>query len=98
MAEDPLATADVAGIGDTTLHDVPICTVAGLINTDKGTVIGIFNQYAHHGKGSTIHSAIQFEAFRNKVNDRPRSLREDGQMIITHDGHRIPLKFKGGLA
>jgi hypothetical protein len=44
-------TADVTGIADNTLQKVPVCTVAGLIKTKHGPIIGVFNQYAIHGTG-----------------------------------------------
>ena len=38
--------ADVMGINDTTIADVPIGTVAGLIQTTEGPAIAVMHQYA----------------------------------------------------
>jgi hypothetical protein len=41
------STADVVGIGAKSLSNLPICTVGAVIQTQKGPIIGVFNQYAH---------------------------------------------------
>ena len=51
MCQHPTATADVKGIADNDISNIPICTVSGLINTDKGPAIAIMHQYAYHGEG-----------------------------------------------
>ena len=98
ISEDPNKKVDVSGIGNGEIRDAPICTVAGLIETNKGPVIGMFNQYAHSGEGKTIHSVIQMESFGIIVNDRPKELRADGQKIVTPDGFEINLHIRDGLA
>ena len=40
----------VMGIAGNCLDDLRIVTAAGLIESTNGPVIGIFHQYAHHGK------------------------------------------------
>ena len=91
--------ADVTGIGDTVIKNLDIGTVAGLIQTTSGPIIGIFHQYAYHGKGHTIHAPNQFRAFNLDVNEVPlkspcgRGL----QRITTPEGYIIPLKIKNGL-
>ena len=67
LAYNLLQTADIDGIAGQALKDVPICTVAGLIQTTSGPVIGIFNQYAYTGQGFSLHSVLQFEAFGLRV-------------------------------
>jgi hypothetical protein len=49
-------TSDVTGIANNTLQKVPVCIVAGLIQTPNGPIIGVFHQDAHHGTGKTIHT------------------------------------------
>jgi hypothetical protein len=44
-------TSNVTGIGAKSLANLPICTVGAVIQTQKGPIIGVFNQYAHCGKG-----------------------------------------------
>jgi hypothetical protein len=56
---ETLLTTDVTCIAKNTSQKVPVWTVAGLIQTQHGTIIGIFHQYAHHGTGKTNHSVSQ---------------------------------------
>ena len=44
-------------------------TAATLLNTSQGKVIGIFNEYAYLGKGSSIHSSGQLEWFKMNVDE-----------------------------
>ena len=76
--------------------DIDIVTSGAVINTHKGEVIAIMNQYAYTGKGKTIHSCGQIEAYKIDVNDK--SIKVGGQQrIVTPDGYIIPLNIKGGL-
>ena len=89
--------AELTGLGgEQAIKGVPICTVAGLIQTQNGPVIGIFNQYAHSGKGHTVHSVNQMKHFGMIVDDVPLSL-SGKQCIITPDGYHIPLSIRQGL-
>ncbi len=55
--------ADVQGVGDASVTDLPIVLGASLVEkTNRGPIIGLFPQYAYYGKGRTIHSAVQMEA------------------------------------
>ena len=51
-----------------------------------------FNQYVTGGKGHTIHSALQMEAFGLTVEDKSRLLPNlnSRQAIETPEGHIIP--------
>ena len=53
--------AKVMGIAGNSLDDLRIVTAASLIESTEGPVIGIFHQYAHHGKGKSIHSVPQMQ-------------------------------------
>jgi hypothetical protein len=87
---------DVQGIDDHQLNNVRIATVGGVINTQYGPVIAVFHQYAHTGKGTSIHSSPQLEFYKNKVSDR--SIKVGGlQRIETLDGYIIPISIKNGL-
>ena len=98
VLETSLNTADVTGIAQNEVSDLPISTVAGLIQTASGPVIGIFHQYAHYGKGKTIHSANQLRDFGIIINDIPRGQPNGEQMITTPEGYKIPLSIRTGLA
>jgi hypothetical protein len=91
--------ADVQGVGDASVTDLPIVLGASLVeNTNRGPIIGLFPQYAYYGKGRTIHSAVQMEAFGLDVDEKPRKARHPGlQRIVTPDGYVIPLSIRNGL-
>ena len=87
---------DVQGIDNHQITNIPIVTAAGVVNTQRGELILIMNQYAHIPNGKTIHSSAQLEYHGIKVDDR--SLKTGGkQRIITHAGYVIPLNVRSGL-
>ena len=45
-------------------------TAAAFLDTQKGPIIGVFHEYAHLGKGRSIHAAGQIEWFNCQVDDR----------------------------
>ena len=97
VIEETMNRADVTGINDHSIKDVPICTVAGVINSTQGPIIGIFHQYAHHGEGKTIHSTNQLRSFGVQIDDIPQKL-GGKQRIKTMCGKTIPLAIRKGLA
>ena len=94
--EATFPTASVTGIDAHTISDLKICQVMSRVMTTNGPVIGIFNQYAHHGKGHTIHSKAQLKHFGCVVDDRSRRCGGE-QRIIHPDGYVIPLSIRNGL-
>ena len=90
LSESLLVKADVEGVGGGSIQDVPICTMAAVIESTDGPIVGLFHQYAHQGEGYSIHSANQIRAFGHTVNDTPRSL-GGSQSIVTLEGYTIPL-------
>ena len=72
-------------------------TAVALLDTQKGSIIGIFHEYAHLGKGRSIHAAGQMEWFNCKVGDRSKVV-GGAQRIETSDGYVIPLSIESGLA
>ena len=65
-----------------------VVTAATLLNTSQGKVIGIFNEYAYHEKGSSIHSSGQLEWFKTNVDEK--SVKVGGtQLITTLDGYSV---------
>ena len=84
------------GLDSHLVSDLPLATVAGVITTSQGPIIGLFHQYAHLGKGKTIHSATQLRQFGVEVHDTPISLH--GQQCLKHpDGYVVPLSIRNGL-
>ena len=89
---------DIRGIDNHQLTNIPIGTVGGVVTSQKGPVIVIMHQYALLGKGSSIHSPCQLEAYHNDVNDKSVHVKGGLQRIQTLDGYIIPLCIKAGLA
>ena len=89
-------TVSVTGIDNHALPGLEIVTCATLLNTNKGKIILIMNEYAHYGRGNTIHSPGQIEWFKNTCDDK--SVKVGGKQILhLLDGYVAPLDCKGGL-
>ena len=88
---------NISGIDNHEVTGLDVITAATLLNTSLGKVIGIFNEYAYLGKGSSIHSSGQLEWFKTLVDEK--SIKVGGtQLITTLDGYSIPLLIRDGLA
>ncbi len=76
---------DVQGIDNHQMNHILIVTAGGVTKTQRGEVILILNQYAYVGRGTSIHSSPQIEAYKNKVDDR--AIKAGGKQVIqTIDG------------
>jgi hypothetical protein len=91
-------TVYISGIDSHQCANIDIGTVGGVINTQKGPILGIMNLYALLNKGPTIHSPCQFEWYKNDVNDNSINVPEGLQRIKTPDSYIIPLNIKDDLA
>ena len=88
---------NISGIDNHEVTGLDVVTAATLLNTSLRKVIGIFNEYAYLGKGSSIHSSGQLEWFKTLVDEK--SINVGGtQLITTLDGYSIPLLIRDGLA
>ena len=88
---------NIKGIDNHEVTGLDVVTAATLLNTSQGKVIGIFNEYAYLGKGSSIHSSRQPEWFKTNVDEK--SVKVGGTHLITAlDGYSVPLLIKDGLA
>ena len=88
---------NIQGIDNHEVTGLDVVTAATLLNTSQGKVIGIFNEYAYLGKGSSIHSSGQLEWFKTNVDGK--SVKVGGtQLMTTLDGYSVPLLIKDGLA
>ena len=88
---------NIQGIDNHEVTGLDVVTAATLLNTSQGKVIGIFNEYAYLGKGSSIHSSGQLEWFKTNVDEK--SVKVGGtQLMTTLDGYSVPLLIKDGLA
>ena len=88
---------NISGIDNHEVTGLDVVTAATLLNTSLGKVIGIFNEYAYLGKGSSIHSSGQLEWFKTLVDEK--SIKVGGtQLITTLDGYSVPILIRDGLA
>ena len=87
---------NIVGIDDHELTSLNVVTAATLLDTQKGPIIGVFHEYAHLGKGRSIHAASQMEWFNCQVDDRSK-LVGGAQSIQTSEGYVIPLSIESGL-
>ena len=93
----PQRKINIQGIDNHEVTGLDVVTATTLLNTSQGKVIGIFNEYAYLGKGSSIHSSGQLEWFKTNVDEK--SVKVGGaQLITTLDGYSVPLLIKDGLA
>ena len=61
---------NIQGIYNHEVTGLDMVTAATLLNTSQGKVIGILNEYAYLGKGSSIHSSDQLEWFKTNVDEK----------------------------
>ena len=87
---------NIVGIDDHELTGLNVVTAAALLDTQKGPIIGVFHEYAHLGKGKSIHASGQMEWFNCQVDDRSKIV-GGAQRIATSEGYVIPLSFETGL-
>ena len=90
-------TVRIVGVGDHETPDLKMVKAAGLVQAKEGPIVVIMNQYAHLGRGKTIHSAGQWEMFENQVNDKSVHVPGGTQTIVTLEGYHIPLQMRQGL-
>ena len=94
--QKPHRKINIVGIDDHELTGLNVITASALLDTQKHPIIGIFHEYAHLGKGRSIHAAGQIEWFNCKVDDRSKVV-VGAQRIETSDGYVIPLSIESGL-
>ena len=87
---------NIVGIDDHELTGLNVVTAAALLDTQKGPIIGAFHEYAHLGKGRSIHAAGQMEWFNCQVDDRSK-LVGGAQRIKSSERYVIPLSIESGL-
>ena len=77
----PHRKINIQGIDNHEVTGLDVVTAATHLNTSQGKVIGIFNEYAYLGKGSSIHSSGQLEWFKTNVDEK--SVKVGGTQHIT---------------
>jgi hypothetical protein len=78
------------------VSNLSVIQAAGLVESTTCPIILILNQYAHYGKGTTVHSKGQLGKLGMMVNDCSRELGGD-QNIITPCDKIIHLSYHDGL-
>jgi hypothetical protein len=87
----------VTGIYGQGLQSLMLVDAYAKISTQKGDIIGIFNQYAFLGEGKSIHSVLQIEShYGNRVNERPYSM-GGSQHVLLNGGYVVPVDIICGL-
>ena len=92
-----LHSVDIQGLDNHQVTNIPIVTAGAFAVSQRGPVIIILNQYAGIGRGRSIHSSAQLEAYGNDVNDRSIKVQGGLQRITTLDGYVFPLNIVNGL-
>ena len=89
IVHNPDRKINIVGIHDHELTGLDVVTAATHLDTQEGPVIGNFHEYAHVGKGRSIHATGQMEWFNCKVDDRSKVV-GGVQRIETPDGYVFP--------
>jgi hypothetical protein len=90
-------TVNVQGINNHQVTDVPIVSAGGVLQTQRGPIIGILHELAHIERGKTILSSDQLEWYGQEVNDRSTKIKGGTQCITTLEGYVIPISIWNGL-
>ena len=77
--------------------ELQIVIVRGAVQSDKGKIRVIMNQYAHNLRQIRMHSNVQLEWYYNNTIDRSTILKDGFQRIKSNDGYTIPLIIKQWL-
>jgi hypothetical protein len=96
ICESSSNQANATGVGESVIQNLPLATVAGLVDAHRGPAIVLLHQCANYRKGHTIHSSSQLRAFGAVVHDTPRNY-GGSQRLITPDGYHVPLSCRSGL-
>ena len=89
-------TLNVTGIDNHEMTNLRIGTFGGVITTQRGEAIAIFNQSACHPNGKSIISCLQVEDNGIEVHDK-LEVHGGRQCIVTPDGYVAPLDAHQGL-
>jgi hypothetical protein len=95
VIEQSLLSADVTGLADHAVKDIPIATVAGVLTSSRGKINGVFHQYTHLGTGKTMHSPNQMRHFVIEISNTALTL-SGNQQIQNAYGYVIPLSIRNG--
>jgi hypothetical protein len=83
---------DVFGSAGHKVNQLHIGTSQALATTDNGDAIATFHKMALLGKGKSILSCLQMEAYGSDINNHLRLL-PNGKKCILIDGYQLPLPY-----
>ena len=89
-------TLNVNVLGDHEIENLKIGSAAGVVTTQSGDILAVFNEIAYRTTGQSVISSIQVED--NGIHIDDRSTNHGGnQCITTQEGYVIPLNCVQGL-
>jgi hypothetical protein len=88
----PQHFVNVEGIEGHVMTEQWLITPGAVTEMNRGPIILIMNQYAHSGKGHSIHSSPQLEWNQVDVDDKSRCM-GGKQRLLTLDGFSIPMNI-----
>ena len=92
----PTRRIDITGAMNHQTTDIRCATVGAVTNSNMGPIILVMHQYAHTGKGATIHAKGQWQYYGAKIDDT--SMVVGGtQTVRLAGGIIIPLDIVNGL-
>jgi hypothetical protein len=94
--DQPQRFVNVEGIDGHVMTKRQLVTAGAVTETNRGPVILIMNQYAHSGKGHSIHSSPQLEWNQVDIDDKCRRI-GGKQRLLSLDGFSIPMNIRRGL-
>jgi hypothetical protein len=92
----PQLFVNVEGIDGHVMTKQWLITAGAVTETNRGPIILIMNQYAHSGKGHSIHLSPQLEWNQVDIDDKSRRVGRK-QHLLTLDGFSIPMNIRRGL-
>ena len=89
-------TLDVNVLGDHEMENLKIGSAGGVVTTQSGEILAVFNEIAYRATGKSVISSIKVED--NGIHIDDRSTNHGGnQCITTYEGYVIPLDCVQGL-
>jgi len=96
LIEETTRFVNIEGIDDHMMEHRPTVMASATVKSNRGPVILIMNQYAHAGKGHTIHSSPQMKYYGLSVDEKSRKV-GSLQQITTNDGFVFTINIRRGL-
>ena len=92
-------TVDIEGVDSHRVTSIRLASCGGVGMTNHGEVIFVFHQYAYLGKGHSIHSAGQIEAFGHDLCDKSYKVGGKQRLVISQGNldYTVPFSVERGL-